>query len=92
MCAMANAMETSAMANKGSKGDFESVARAPAGPVAPPADPPEATDREREPPRERPDAPARPEKRREPLHAFIVHFDAEPSSKPPRPDSPDQPT
>ncbi|WP_321962240.1 hypothetical protein [Paraburkholderia sp. J7] len=76
------------MANKGSKGDFESVARAPAGPVAPPADAPEATDRERE----RPDAPARPEKRREPLHAFIVHFDAEPSSKPPRPDSPDQPT
>lgn len=72
------------MANKGSKGDFESAAKAPSGRNAMPAKAPDVTDREREPPRDRA------EKRREPLHAFIVHFDAEPSSKPLPADHPDQ--
>ncbi|CAD6520974.1 hypothetical protein LMG27952_01416 [Paraburkholderia hiiakae] len=72
------------MANKGSKGDFESAAKALSGRTATPAVAPDVTDQEREPPR------SRPEKRREPLYAFIVHFDAEPSSKPLPPDYPDQ--
>lgn len=74
------------MANKGSKGDFESAAKAPPGRAATPARAPDVTDGEREPPR------TRAEKRREPLHAFIVHFDAEPSSKPLPADYPDQQT
>ena len=75
------------MANKGSKDDFESVAIAPSGQAASPGgmprETPDVTDREREPQRNRQ------EKRRAPLHAFIVHFDAEPSSKPLPPDYPD---
>ncbi|MCP3707250.1 hypothetical protein M3I54_09690 [Paraburkholderia sp. CNPSo 3274] len=71
------------MANKGSKDDFASVAVAPSGQPATPAETHDVTDREREPQRNRQ------EKRREPLHAFIVHFDAEPSSKPLPPDYPD---
>ena len=83
----AKAMETSPMANKGSKDDVESTAAAPSGLAAEPDAPAGVTDRERAPPRERPD---RQERRREPLHAFIVHFDAEPSSKPLPPDRPDR--
>lgn len=74
------------MANKGSKGDFGSTAKAPPGHAATPDEAPDVTDRERLPPR------TRPEKRREPLYAFIVHFDAEPSSKPLPADYPDQQT
>ena len=68
------------MANKGSKDDFASAAHATSGQVATPAETRDVTDKEREPQRNRE------EKRREPLHAFIVHFDAEPSSKPLPPD------
>ena len=71
------------MANKGSKDHFASAANAPSGQAAASAQTRDVTDRERESQRNRQ------EKRREPLHAFIVHFDAEPSSKPP-PDDPDQ--
>jgi hypothetical protein len=60
-----------AMANKGStKDDSGSAGKAGAGHGATPDEASAATDREKR------------EKRREPLHAFIVHFDAEPSSKP----------
>ena len=71
------------MANKGSKDDFASAGNAPSGQAAASAQTRDVTDRERESQRNRQ------EKRREPLHAFIVHFEAEPSSKPP-PDDPDQ--
>ncbi|MEM5402229.1 MULTISPECIES: hypothetical protein [Paraburkholderia] len=65
------------MANKGSKDDFASAANAPSGQAATSAQTRQVTDRDYESQRNRQ------EKRREPLHAFIVHFDAEPSSKPP---------
>ncbi|WP_395064739.1 hypothetical protein [Paraburkholderia silvatlantica] len=71
------------MANKGSKDDFASAANAPAGQVATTARTCDVMGSEREPQRNRYTG------RREPLHAFIVHFDAEPSSKPPPPDDPD---
>ncbi|MEX3948608.1 hypothetical protein AB4Y40_12790 [Paraburkholderia sp. EG287B] len=71
------------MTNKGSKDDFASAANARSGQTATSGETRAVTDREREPQRNRQ------EKLREPLHAFIVHFDAEPSSKPP-PDDPDQ--
>ncbi|WP_028204695.1 hypothetical protein [Paraburkholderia nodosa] len=70
------------MANKGSKGEFASAANAPSGQAAMPPETRDVMDRKHEPQRNRQ------EKRREPLHAFIVHFDAEPSSK--SPDCPDQ--
>ncbi|MEX3980325.1 hypothetical protein AB4Y45_15270 [Paraburkholderia sp. EG287A] len=70
------------MANKGSKDDFASAANAPNGQAATSAQTRHVTDREYEPQGNRQ------QKRREPLHAFIVHFDAEPSSKPP-PGDPD---
>ncbi|MCP3717617.1 MULTISPECIES: hypothetical protein [unclassified Paraburkholderia] len=69
------------MANKGAKADFASAANALTGQAPMSAETRDVTDREREPQCNRQ------EKRREPLHAFIVHFDAEPSSKPP--DDPD---
>ncbi|HKR46014.1 MAG TPA: hypothetical protein VJU59_41210 [Paraburkholderia sp.] len=71
------------MANKGSKDDFASAVKARSGQAATSGETRDVTDREHEPQRNRQ------EKRREPLHAFIVHFDAEPSSKPP-PDDPDR--
>jgi len=71
------------MANKGSKDDFASAANAPNGQAAASAQTRDVTDREHEPQRKRQ------EKRQAPLHAFIVHFDAEPSSKPLPPDDPD---
>ncbi|MBB2927680.1 hypothetical protein [Paraburkholderia silvatlantica] len=71
------------MANKGSKDDFASTANAPGGRVATPAQTRDLTGGERGPQRNRQ------ARRREPLHAFIVHFDVEPSSKPPFPEDPD---
>ncbi len=64
------------MANKGSTGDFERAAEIPLGRTATSAEPAGITDGKSGAP------PGGAQKRREPLHAFIVHFDAEPSSKP----------
>ncbi len=71
------------MVNRGSKDAFASTANAPRGRVAITAQTRDLTGGEREPQRNRQ------VRRREPLHAFIVHFDVEPSSKPPFPDDPD---
>ncbi|MEX3917206.1 hypothetical protein AB4Y36_23880 [Paraburkholderia sp. BR10936] len=71
------------MTNKGSKDDFASAVNARSGQAATSDETRDVTERERESQRDRQ------EKRREPLHAFIVHFDAEPATKPP-PDEPDQ--
>lgn len=60
------------MANKGSKGDFQRATKIPFGRTVTPAEAAGIKDGERG---------SALQKRCEPLHAFIVHFDAAPSSK-----------